>query len=153
MRTRNVVLLSISMCMLGFGLNSIANSANTSAKIAIVDTVKIVTSSSQVNSLKKDQMKKSEELQSWVKKAKADIEKQSTPELKQKKLESYKKELKQKQDALGSDYKNKLLDIDKKMTAAIEQEAKAGGYDLVFAKSSVLYGGEDITDKVSKALK
>ena len=47
----------------------------------------------------------------------------------------------------------KLQAIDKSITATIAQEAKAQNYNLVLSKSSVLYGGDDITASIAKNVK
>ena len=50
-------------------------------------------------------------------------------------------------------YVAKLSAIDKSINNAIIQQAKAMGYDLVLVKGAVLYGGDDITEAISKVVK
>ena len=39
------------------------------------------------------------------------------------------------------------------ISSTIAAQAKAKGYDIVLAKSTVLYGGEDITAEIAKIVK
>ena len=58
-----------------------------------------------------------------------------------------------KKEAIAKSYQTKLQAIDKSITATIEAQAKAQGYDIVLAKTSVLYGGQDITAAIAKVVK
>ncbi len=58
-----------------------------------------------------------------------------------------------KREANAKAYKTKLEAIDKTISATINNYAKTNGYDLVIVKGAVLYGGEDITEAVSKVVK
>lgn len=142
--------------VLGLGINNIAMSdgINTDGiKIAVVDVNKVVTSSSQVKDLKNQQEAKKAELVKWLDTVKADISKQSTEENKVKLAKKYDEQLVKKQEANRNEYTKKLAEIDKNISQIINQTAKAQGYDIVFAKSAVLYGGEDITGTIAKAVK
>ena len=68
-------------------------------------------------------------------------------------LKKYEGELAKKREANAKDYAKKLSEIDKNISATIEAQAKANGYDLVLSKSTVLYGGEDITAEIAKVVK
>ena len=61
--------------------------------------------------------------------------------------------MKEKQVKIEKDYTSKLTAIDSKITSIIATEAKARNFDIVLAKGAVLYGGTDITDAISKAVK
>lgn len=136
----------------GFCINSYAQS-NTVSKIAIVDVPTVVSKSAQIKVLKKEQAQKTEELQKWLKIATADVDKQQTKEGKQKLLKKYNEEYAKKQEAITKNYEQKLVAIDKSISSAIAQQAKAKGYDVVLVKGVVLYGGDDITSSVVKAVK
>lgn len=146
---------AISFC-LGFGLNNFAissNVPNTNYKIAVVDVSKVVSQSSQVQALKREQNSKMEELQKWLTTARADVDKQSSQEGKQKLVKKYDVEFAKKQDAIRKDYSTKLQTIDKSISNIIAKEAKSQNYNIVLAKGVVLYGGDDITSKVAKLVK
>ncbi len=147
-------LLIVGLVALGIGLGTtnLAFSQN-DLKIGIVDIPQVVSKSAQVEVLKKEQIKKAEDFKKFVDKAKADISKQTTDDKKRELAAKYEKQIADRQAAEAKEYTRKLAEIDKNISATIDQTAKAKGYDLVFAKGTLLYGGEDITEMVSKAVK
>lgn len=151
-------LVALFAFILGAGFNNIAMSdvpaqAPSGIKIAVVDVNKVVSDSKEVKALKAQQDKKKDELVKWLETVKTDINKQSTDENKVKLAKKYDSELAKKQEANRKDYTAKLQKIDKNISNIINQTAKAQGYTIVFSKSSVLYGGDDITSVISKAVK
>lgn len=146
------ILAIIAAFSLGLGFNNLAVS-DVPSRIAVVDVNKVVSSSSQVMSLKKEQQLKKEELQKWLVNARKDVEKQSTKEGKEKLVKKYDGEFQKKQQAIQKNYTAKLQSIDKEISAVIAKEAKAKGYDIVIAKNVVLYGGDDITQSIAKLVK
>lgn len=122
-------------------------------KIAVVDLQKVVSSSTQVKSLKEEQYKKATELEKWLQTVKKDIEKQSTPENKQKLIKKYDAELARKREMNTNEYNKKLGEIDENVSRTIATFAKSKNYDLVLAKSNVLFGGIDITNEIIKLVK
>lgn len=138
---------------LGLSCNNYAMSDVSNNKIAVVDVNKVVSQSSDVQALKKEQATKMQDLQKWLTVVRADVEKQSTEEGKQKLIKKYDAEFAKKQEAIKKEYAGKLQAIDKKISGVIASEAKTKGYDLVLAKGVVLYGGSDITNDISKAVK
>ena len=141
-------LIVLMAAILGF-----YNSAVAAEKIAVVDVQAVVAKSPQVQALKKEQLKKMEEFQKWLTNAKNDIEKQKTDEGKAKLRKKYEAEYVKKQEAMRKSYMEKLQSADKSINATIEEQAKTKGYDLIIAKGVVIYGGDDITEDVIKALK
>ena len=123
-------------------------------KIAIVDVQELLSKSSQVQALKKENEAKGKELQKWLKNAQSEIAKQTTQEGKEKLIKKYDEELKKKQEANKKVYIEKLSKIDKSITSTIVNQAKMKGYDLVLTKQgAVIYGGLDITDDLAKVVK
>ena len=129
------------------------NSALAAEKIAVIDVPAVVSKSSQVEALKKEQTKKIEELQKWLANVKKDIDKQQTDEGKAKLRKKYEAEYVKKQEAMRKSYMEKLQAIDKSINATIAEQAKAKGYDMIIAKGVIIYGGDDITEDVIKAVK
>ena len=122
-------------------------------KVALVDVPKVVSSSSQVKKLKDERAKKMEELSKWISNAQKDIEKQKVDADKQKLIKKYDAELAKKRAANDKDYSQKLVNIDNSISETISNYAKANGYDIVLAKTVVLYGGTDVTDEIIKIVK
>lgn len=122
-------------------------------KVAVVDVPVVVAQSQQVQALKKEYNLKVQDLEKWLTTVRADVEKQQTQEGKEKLLKKYNDEFAKKQEAILKDYQAKLRLIDKSISDTIAQQAKAMGYDVVFSKGMVLYGGDDITADVKKVVK
>lgn len=135
------------------GSGNFAMSDTATSKIAVVDVPAIVAKSAQVKALKEEQTKRAQDLQKWLETANADVKKQSTEANKQKLLKKYNDELAKKKEINTKDYAQKLSAIDKSISETIATQAKAKGYDIVIAKSSVLYGGSDITAEIAKIVK
>ncbi len=123
------------------------------SKIAVVDVQAVVNSSSQVQTLKKEQQAKTKEIVTFIEKARKDVAAVTDVKKKQALEEKYNKELSSKKTAMDKNYSDKLTAIDATISKQIENQAKLGGYDIVLAKGVVLYGGSDITEAVKKAVK
>lgn len=152
---QNVKIIGIAVIV--FLIGSVANNFAVSNvlpnfKVAIVDVQKVVMHSTKVNQLKEEQKGKIKDLSTFVEKAKADVaaEKDTT---KRKKLEDkYNEELNARKNTINKDYAEKLALIDKNISEIISEKAKEKNYNLVLSKGIVLYGGDDITNDVSKAV-
>ena len=151
----NSKMLAIGCLALGvvIGSNNFAMSDIPSQKIAVVDVSAIVAKSTQVKNLKEEQSKKAQELAKWLENVNAEVKKQTNETEKEKLLKKYNNELIKKKEANAKDYTQKLAAIDKNISDTIAAQAKLKGFDIVIAKSSVLYGGQDITAEIAKAVK
>lgn len=142
----------VAAFIVGFSVNNFAMS-DVPSKIAVVDVGQVVASSSQVQALRKEQQAKAKELVAFVEKARKEVAATTDVKKKQALEDKYNKELNSKKAAMDKSYASKLEAIDKNISAKINEQAKAGNYDIVLAKGVVLYGGTDITDAVKKAVK
>lgn len=151
---KKMVPLTLIAFMLGLCVNNFAMS-NVSAnyKVAVVDVAKVVSSSKQVATLKKEQQGKMEQ----IKKIYDNAQNQA---LKEKDVKKRNEIMKKAEDSVikiktenDKVYAKKLADIDKSISATIQTQAKKSGYDLVLAKGIVLYGGNDITAEIQKLVK
>ncbi|MGN1154518.1 MAG: OmpH family outer membrane protein [Candidatus Gastranaerophilaceae bacterium] len=122
-------------------------------KIAVVDIPAVVAKSAQVQALKKEQQAKMQELEKWLQVAQTDVEKQQSKEGKEKLLKKYNADFAKKKEALAKNYQAQLQVIDKSITETITATAKAKGYNMVISKSVVVFGGDDITTEIQKAVK
>ncbi|MBR6126678.1 OmpH family outer membrane protein [bacterium] len=141
-------LIVLMAAILGF-----YNSAIAVEKVAVIDVQAVVTNSKQVIALKDEQQKKIEDLQKWLINVRKEIEKQKTDEAKAKVAKKYEAEYVKKQEAMRKDYMEKLKKIDKSINDTIASKAKEKGYDMVIAKGAVVFGGDDITEEIVKAVK
>lgn len=121
--------------------------------IACVDVQKVVSASSQVQALKKEQQKKTKDLIAFIEKARKDVAAVSDTKKKQALEEKYNKELVAKKEKMDKEYASKLKSIEDSISKVIAEQAKAKGYDMVITKGIVLYGGNDITSDIIKAVK
>ncbi len=129
------------------------NSVSAEQKIAVVDVQAVVAKSAQVQALKKEQQTKIQDLEQWLKVAKADVKQQKTNEGKEKLLKKYNADFAKKKEDIVKDYQTRLQAVDKSITETITTIAKAKGYTIVLAKGVVLYGGDDITKDIQKVVK
>ncbi len=149
---KSVLAMSIAF-VLGCGFNSMAISGNIANKVAYVDVQKVVAQSTQVKNLKAEQEKKRNELVQLMNKAKSEVDAQTDVSKKKSIAQKYEKELMAKREATAKDYAKKLEAIDKSISAVIAKQAQEMGYDVVFARTAVLFGGDNITDAVMKKVK
>lgn len=141
------------LAVLSVMLSSIAFAAPEPQKIAVVDIQKVVSASAQVKALKASQEAKNKELASFIKKAQEEVNKQTDVNKKKSLAESYEKQLKTKREAYLKDYTAKLKAADANITAQIGKKATELGYTMVIPKSSVVWGGDDITETILKGIK
>lgn len=139
---------------LGYSVNNIAVSKSTpDYKVAVVDIQKIVANSSEISTLKAEQEKQMQNMQSTINKARAEISKEKDPKKIAQLEEQYRKQINDQKLALDTSYNNKLTAIDSKIKTAVVEKARSMNYNLVLPKNMVLFGGDDITDQVSAIIK
>lgn len=143
----------LSLALVGIITGMAATALADVQKIAVVDVQAVVSKSAQVKALRKEREAKSQELVKFINNAGADIKKQTDPKKKEELAKKYEKELNAKKEANAKAYKTKLQAIDKSISDTITSQAKVMGYDMVLTKGVVLYGGDDITEAVSKVVK
>lgn len=136
--------------------NSSTSTSSTSScpqKIAVVDIMSIVSSSSQVNTLKQNHAARSQQLNQWLQLAQTEVNNQSDQQAKNSLLQKYNAEYAQKQQLVMQMYNQELAQVNKSITDVINEEAHNKGYDLILAKNVVLCGGDDITEEIRKLIK
>ena len=121
--------------------------------VAIVDVPQLVSSSAQVQALKKEQQTKAEEMVKFIEKARKDVADITDANKKKAAEDKYNKEFQAKKEKMDKEYADKLKAIDDSISKQINDQAKAKGYDLVLSKNMVLYGGKDITAELVKSIK
>lgn len=145
--------LCVVLLGLGFANVAMAEDVQVMPKYAVVDVQKVVSNSKQVKDLKAEQEKQAKDLAKWIETAKADVEKQKTDEAREKLAKKYDAQLAKKREVATEAYAKKLTAIDDSISSVIAKQAQAKGYTMIFAKSTVLYGGDDLTDAIIKAVK
>ncbi len=146
-------LLAVTVAMVGMGTAMADTAFPAGFKVGVVDVSAVVAKSAQVQVLRAEQQQKLEELQKWLDTVRADVAKQQTKEGQEKLIKKYDVDFAKKQETIKRDYAKKLQSIDKSISQTIAEQAKAQNYDMIFAKGTVLYGGDDITESVLKVVK
>lgn len=150
---KNFLVIGLTAFIMGLTANYALSVVPTSFNVAVVDVQKIVSESSQVKSLKEEQKVKNQELVNFVQNARKEIAKE-TDKAKQKALEDkYNAQLNDMKKTMDENYKKKLSSIDSNISKAIQQTAQSKGYNIVLAKTIVLYGGVDISKEIEKIVK
>ena len=121
--------------------------------IAVVDLQQIVNNSSQVKQLKQEHEKKMAELDKIIVNARGELANESDPAKILLIEDKYMKEFNTKREALEKEYGRRLEALEKNIKAEITKKAEKDGYEYVFAKSVVLYGGQDITEELLQSVK
>lgn len=147
MKSRLKKAIVVGMLACGCGIGSAYASGT-----AYVDVQKVVASSVEVKQLKQEQIAKGKEFMTALDKARKDIASVTDTKKKQSLEEKYSKEFESKKAKIDEEYSKKLLAIENSISNVIAQKAKEKGYDMVVAKSVVLYGGEDMTEDIIKVV-
>lgn len=150
---KKILLISAVAFIMGLTINYAFSEVPVGFKVAVIDVQKLVLNSSQVKDLKLEQTAKNQELMKFVKNARADVAK-TKDNTKKKALENkYNIQLRAMKKSMDDSYNKKLASIDTGITKTIEKAAQEKGYNVVLAKGAVLYGGDDITSEIQKAVK
>ena len=142
-----------SLLFLGAILLASTGFAQAEDKIAVVDLQQLVSNSNQVKQLKQEHSRKMSELDKIIVNARGEISNEKDPAKILLLEDKYMKEFNSKKEALENNYNTRLEAIERNIKSEITQKAQKDGYDYVFAKSVVLFGGKDITNELIKNIK
>jgi outer membrane protein len=120
--------------------------------VAYIDVNKVLNSYTKAQELAADLKVKEAELQKLIADAKKDIKLANISD-KQQLEDKYNKELKEKQESYKQQYLNEFQDIQNTVESAVKTVAKNKNVSVVFNKTSVVLGGDDLTDDVITILK
>ena len=148
----SVVVLVLLAFGIGYSLNNIAIS-DTNHKIAVVDTAKIISNSSEVKAIKAEQDTNLKKIQKTLKQAQDEISKETDSQKAAKLEEKYREEINRQKIAMDTSYNKKVSELNNKIHTAAANTGKQLNYNIVLPKDIVLWGGDDITSDVEKALK
>ena len=118
----------------------------------VVDVQWLVSHIKEVQILRQEHQANLVALQQWVKAANAEIAAQNMPEDKNSLTQKYQLELNQKQQAMQQKHLQKVQAVDANLSKLIADVAKKENLDYVFAKGTLVFGGQDITQKVADAM-
>ena len=153
-KTIFTTLIIASALVAGYSINNMASSKSSPEyKIAVVDIQKVVLNSPEIKVLKANQEKQLQDLQRTINTAREEISKETDPAKSAKLEEKYRKEINEKEIALEGNYNKQLSTINNKIKTSVAEKAHSMNYNIVLSKNSILFGGEDITDKVIEGVK
>ena len=118
----------------------------------VVDVQWLVSHIKEVQILRQEHQANLAALQQWVKAANAEIAAQSVSEDKNSLAQKYQQELSQKQQVMQQNHLQKVQVVDANLSKLIADVAKQEKLDYVFAKGTLVFGGQDITQKVADAM-
>ena len=121
--------------------------------IAVVNLEQILEQSPKLNAIRKDNEVKLNELTQWIDEVNKEIDAETDTVNHQKLANQYRKLTSEKEKVIKQEYNNRLKEVDAEITALIDKVAKEHGCNVVFANTSMVTGGKDITDDVIKELK
>lgn len=141
-------IFTVICCVLTFAQVSFAQD-----KIGVVDIQTIVNNSSEVKALKSEHNMQIQSLNKIVMEAQNAIAKESDPQKIVTLQDKYANEFNKKKEFIDNQYSSRLSVIESKLKNEILESAKKNNYDIILAKNVVFYGGEDITNIVSRDIK
>lgn len=121
--------------------------------IAVVNLEQVLEQSPKLNAIRKDNEVKLNELTQWIDEVNKEIDAETDAAKHQKLANQYRKLTSEKEKVIKQEYNNRLKEVDAEITALIDKVAKEHGCNVVFANTSMVSGGKDITDDVIKELK
>ena len=122
-------------------------------RIGIVDIQSIVSNSGAVKALKQEHSAKLQSLNAIITEAQNALANENDPQKIIMLQDKYNTEFNRKKEIIDNQYQTKLSEIEAQLKRDITESARKNNYDIVIAKSVVFYGGEDITDLISKDIK
>ena len=114
--------LTVALCAFAIGIsanNFAVSNVPSNFKVAVVNVPKVVESSKQVQALKAENKRKSDEFMKFVQTANAAMEKEKDEKKKAALKTKYEKEIKAKMESNTKTYKTKLAAIDKSISDVI----------------------------------
>ena len=131
---------TLAMSAGGFG-NSIASAAASESAIGVVNYQVLVSQSPRLDSVR-------EEMQAVINETRREFDSKSQ-NMSDEEKERYYKQL---QERLGNKEKELMDPVLNEINDTVKKIAEKKGLKVVVDKSTVVYGGTDITDEVAKAL-
>lgn len=121
--------------------------------IAVVNLEQVLEQSPKLNAIRQDNENKLNELSLWVDEVNKEIDAETDYDKHVKLANQYRKLTHEKEMVIKQEYNNRIKEVDAEITALIDKIAKKHNCNAVFANTSMVTGGKDITEEVIKELK
>ena len=122
-------------------------------KIAVIDVNKVAASYPKLSLVKRENTLRIGELSQWLEATQKQIDAEKNKEKKADMIKHTQALAQQKKAAIQQEHSQKTIEISNEITDIITKVAKKNGYKIVFSKTSVITGGNDITEKVLEKFK
>ncbi len=146
------LLFSVLALALTIGVQNVSFGAE-AQKFAVVDVKKVVNSSKSVKDLKADREKQKETVANFVKDSNAKLAAETDEKKKEELKKKLNNDLKYMTNTFDKRYQDGLKKINDDISADISKVAKEKNYELILTTESVLFGGDNITNEIIKAVK
>ena len=142
---KNLYVVGIGALLIGavIGMNLCC-----SPKIAVVNINQVVRAYPKLSLVQRENTLKIGELTQWIETAQKQIDAEKDKTKKAALIKQAQAVAQQKKAEIQQEYVQKTAELDNEITEIISKVAKKNGCKIVFAKTSVVSGGVDITDKV-----
>jgi len=135
--------------LIGYNMNNTAVSFP-KYKVAVVDIPTILSNSDEIQTLKQEQAKEAQELDTLITKAQNDILNEPDRSKLIQKEADYRQKIDTKRKYIDKKYSERLVKINQNIQTMITKVAKKSNYNLVLPAGMVITGGDDITANVVK---
>lgn len=153
-KLKNLAVCSVLALAVTVGVQTVSFAADkVPQKYAVVDVKKVVNSSKSVKALKEERKTQKEAVLKFVKDGNAQVDAEKDPAKKEALKKKLNNDLKYMTNTYDKKYKEGLSDINKEINTDIAKIGQEKKYELILTSDAVLYGGENITNEVIKAVK
>lgn len=150
------IMIAAAVIAISIGVQGISSAAETNKPIkryGVVDVKKVVNSSKSVKDLKAERAKQKEQVVNFVKNGNAKVAEETDPVKKEELKKKLNNDLKYMTTTFDKRHTEALTKINNDISSDIAKIGKERNYDLILTTDAVLYGGENITKDIIKAVK
>ena len=126
---------------------------STKPRIAVVNIEEVLQNYAKFSVTRQENEQKLQELVRWIEGINKEIDEEKDQTKRSKLADQYRKLTQEKEKLIQQEYAKKFQEINEEITSLIDNVAKQNDYNYVFANTSMVSGGKDITSDVIKALK
>lgn len=150
------IMIAAAVIAISIGVQGISSASETNKPVkryGVVDVKKVVNSSKSVKDLKAERAKQKEQVVNFVKNGNAKVAEETDPVKKEELKKKLNNDLKYMTTTFDKRHTEALTKINNDISSDIAKIGKERNYDLILTTDAVLYGGENITKDIIKAVK
>lgn len=150
---RYIKYIQIALLMIISFASGIYIKSSLTPAIGVVNLEQVLEHSAKFSSIKQNNEKKLKELAEWIDEVNKEIDEEKDSAKRLKLANQYRKLTHDKESFIRQEYGKNLQEINEEITSLIDSVAKQNDCNYVFANTSMVSGGKDITSDVIKAIK